>query len=80
MIMIMMIKIMMSCVDTFIRIVHNMMLSQIFWPNGIHKQEAGENCIIRSYHINCLTAVTFIRIVKGKKARWAGNLARILRI
>ena len=36
------------CVDTVMRIFHNMMLSQILWPNRIYKQGAGGICIILS--------------------------------
>jgi hypothetical protein len=42
------------------------------------KEGAGENCIILNYIIS--TAGQLVRIVKGKKARWTGHLARILRI
>jgi hypothetical protein len=40
------------------------------------RQEVGENCIVRSF-ITCTLLQIIIRMIKSRRMRWAGNVARM---
>jgi hypothetical protein len=42
---------------------------------GTNEQDAGENCITRSFII-CTSSPDIVRMVKSRKTRWAGHIAR----
>jgi len=43
---------------------------------GRKQQEAGENFMMRSF-ITCTLHVNFIRLIKSRKMRWEGHVARL---
>jgi hypothetical protein len=60
-----------------LRVFENRVLRRIFGPKRDEMtRENGENCITRSFMI-CSYSPSIIKIIKSRRMRWAGHVARI---
>jgi hypothetical protein len=63
--------------DVKLKVFENRVLRRIFGPKRDEVTGGRENCIMRSFITCTFLQVRIIRMIKSRRMRWAGHVARM---